>query len=204
MNRAVFLDKDGTLVDDVPYNVDPDLIQLAPGVVQGLRLLQYSGYRLIVVTNQSGVARGYFTEADLQRAFARLQQLLQPERVTIDGIYYCPHHPQGTVAPYAITCDCRKPRPSLLVRAAYDHDIDLGRSWLVGDILNDVEAGQRAGCRTVLIDNGGETEWVNGPYRNPHHIAPNFAEAALTILRSRNRERKKAEGRRQNFLSSSF
>lgn len=188
MHRAVFLDKDGTLVHDVPYNVDPDRIRLAPGVAQGLRLLQDSGYRLVVVTNQSGVARGYFKEAELRRAFARLQELLQQEQVTLDDIYYCPHHPQGSVAPYAIACDCRKPRPGLIVRAAYDHDIELGRSWFVGDILDDVEAGQRAGCRTVLINNGGETEWINGPYRTPHHIVSNLAHAARAIIKDRRRE----------------
>lgn len=188
MNRAVFLDKDGTLVENVPYNVDPNQVHLAPGVVHGLRLLQDAGYRLIIVTNQSGVARGYFSEAELHHALDHLRQRLQEAQVMLDDIYYCPHHPQGTVVPYAAACDCRKPRPGLIVRAAYEHDVNLGRSWLVGDILNDVEAGQRAGCRTVLVDSGGETEWLNGPYRTPHHIAPNFTHAARVIIKEQRRE----------------
>ena len=178
----MFLDKDGTLIKDVPYNVDPDKIRLMPGVARGLHTLQSAGYRLLVVSNQSGVARGYFTEAALQPVFQRLHQLLAAAGVTLSGFYYCPHHPEGTVEQYAIACQCRKPRPALILRAAHDHDVDLSHSWFVGDILNDVEAGRRAGCRTVLVDNGSETEWLDGPQRRPHHIAPDFVKAARAIL----------------------
>lgn len=181
-DRAVFLDKDGTLVENVPYNVDPAQIKLAPGVEEGLCMLQDAGYQLIVVTNQSGIARGYFTEAALAQAADRLEELLCEAGIYLDDFYYCPHHPQGFVAEYAVECDCRKPRPALIVQAAYEHDVQLGRSWLVGDILNDVEAGQRAGCRTVLVDSGGETDWSFGPYRRPHYVAGDFAEAARAIL----------------------
>jgi D,D-heptose 1,7-bisphosphate phosphatase len=135
-----------------------------------------------VVSNQSGIARGYFTEDALQQAFAKLQELLAPSDVALDDFYYCPHHPQGAVERYAVECDCRKPRPALIVEAAYEHDVNLGQSWLVGDILNDVEAGRRAGCRTVMVDNGSETEWKDGPYRRPDFVAADFAEAARTIL----------------------
>lgn len=181
-NGAVFLDKDGTLVDDVPYNVDPRRVRLADGVVEGLCALQSAGYPLIVISNQSGIARGYFTEDELQRAFEQIQRLLQPHGVLLDAFYYCPHHPQGVVEPYNIECDCRKPRPGLIVKAAYEHDIHLGDSWFVGDILDDVEAGQRAGCRTVFLNKGSETEWSGGPYRWPNQVAGNFREAARVIL----------------------
>jgi histidinol-phosphate phosphatase family protein len=179
---AVFLDKDGTLVEDVPYNVNPDKVRLSPGAGAGLAALQSAGYRLVVVSNQSGVARGLFPESALLPAWQRLAALLAAEGVRVDGFYWCPHHPQGRVAPYAIACRSRKPAPGMLLRAAGELGLDLHASWLVGDILDDVEAGTRAGCRTVLIDNGHETEWRPGPARRPHHRAADLAEAARIIL----------------------
>ncbi|GAA5534253.1 HAD family hydrolase [Deinococcus aluminii] len=182
MRRAVLLDKDGTLIEDVPYNVDPALIRLAPGVGEALRALHGAGYILAVVTNQSGVARGLFPESALEGVEARLRELLAAEGVPLSGFYACPHHPEGTVAEYARDCDCRKPQPGLLRRAAEELDLDLSASWMVGDILNDVEAGGRAGCWTVLLDTGGETEWVPGPYRTPEVTARNWSEVAAAIL----------------------
>ena len=179
--RAVFLDKDGTLIDDVPYNVDPDRIQLAAGAAD-LRQLHQQGYLLIVASNQSGVARGYFPEAALAAVEQRSRQLLAQLQIPLTDFYYCPHHPAGTVAEYAIVCDCRKPQPGMLLQAARDHDIDLSQSWFIGDILNDVEAGRRAGCRTILIDNGNETEWIASPDRTPDRVATNLTEAAEIIL----------------------
>jgi histidinol-phosphate phosphatase family protein len=180
--RAVFLDKDGTLVDDVPYNVDPAQVRLMPGAGAGLRRLHAAGYRLVVVSNQSGVARGLFPESALAGVEHRLRELLQEEGVPLDGFYWCPHHPEGTVAEYAVACDCRKPAPGLLLRAAREQGIDLARSWFVGDILHDVEAGRAAGCTTVLLDNGHETEWVLTPQRQPHYTAPDLVAAAALIL----------------------
>ena len=181
MKRAVFLDKDGTLVDDVPYNVDPARLRLAQGAGPALRLMQDMGYRLIVVSNQSGVARGLFSEAALPPLFAALQGMLAREGVSLDGWYWCPHHPQGEATGYAIECGCRKPMPGMLQQAARDHGIDLARSWMVGDILNDVEAGRRAGCRTVLIANGNETEWLRSPLRTPDISAPDLLSAARAM-----------------------
>jgi histidinol-phosphate phosphatase family protein len=134
-----------------------------------------------VVSNQSGVARGYFPEEALRAVENRLCGLLAEFGVPLDGFYYCPHHPEGGAQGYAIDCDCRKPRPGLILQAAREHDLDLPHSWVVGDILNDIEAGRRAGCRTVLVDNGNETEWVLTPERLPHHIATDLIEAALII-----------------------
>lgn len=179
--KTVFLDKDGTLIQDVPYNVDPDKIILCEGAVEGVQNLAAAGYQLFIITNQSGVARGYFPETALVTVEKHLRQLLAAIGVSIAGFYYCPHHPQGIVKEFAIDCDCRKPRTGLLKKAAKENQIDLFQSWLVGDILNDVEAGNLAGCRTILINNGNETEWQLSQQRLPNHIVRNLAQAARVI-----------------------
>jgi D-glycero-D-manno-heptose 1,7-bisphosphate phosphatase len=176
LRPAVFLDKDGTLVEDVPFNVEPDRMRLTAGASEALAGLHGAGFVLVVVSNQSGVARGFFPEAALSPVWTRLRDLVAP--VPLAGCYYCPHGPGDG-------CECRKPAPGMLKRAAADLGIDLTRSWLVGDILNDVEAGRRAGCRTVLIDNGNETEWVRGPGREPDHRVHDLSEAARVILAER-------------------
>ncbi|KAM3094274.1 D-glycero-alpha-D-manno-heptose-1,7-bisphosphate 7-phosphatase [Phormidesmis sp. 146-12] len=182
MVPAVFLDKDGTLIPDIPYNVDPDLITLSFGAEEALRSLHQSGFKLIIVSNQSGVARGFFSETELSFVEQKIRELLDAIDVPLTGFYYCPHHLSGKIAKYAIACNCRKPSPGMLVKAAQKHSIDLQRSWMIGDILNDIEAGHRAGCKTILIDNGNETEWVLSPQRVPHHKVTDLIEAANQIL----------------------
>ena len=179
--KAVFLDKDGTLIYDVPYNVDPGLIRFRPGTMEGLALLHAAGYQLVVITNQSGIARGYFQEEELAAVIDYLRQRLAVEGIPLGGFYYCPHHTEGVVPEYTKACECRKPEPGMLLRAAAELGIDRHRSWYIGDILDDVEAGRRAGCRTILIDPGGETEWILTLERLPHHIADNLADAARII-----------------------
>jgi histidinol-phosphate phosphatase family protein len=112
----------------------------------------------------------------------RIDRLLAPHAVRLDAIYLCPHHPEGTVAEHARACACRKPQPGMLLAAARELNVDLGRSWLVGDILDDVEAGRRAGCRTALLDVGSETEWRRGPMRAPDVVCGSLLEAAEAIL----------------------
>jgi D-glycero-D-manno-heptose 1,7-bisphosphate phosphatase len=179
--KAIFLDKDGTLIDNLPYNAEPRRMMLANGAGAALRLLSRLDYRLFVVSNQDGIALGHFDEEAMAAVAARLDDLLFREQVSLDGFYYCPHHPNGSVAQYALECECRKPLPGMLLAAAHTHDIDLHSSWMVGDILHDVEAGNRAGCRTVLIDNGNETEWRLGPRRVPTRLAPDLYAAAVLI-----------------------
>lgn len=181
LSKAVFLDKDGTLIENVPYNVDPQLIRLSPGASEGLRMLQAAGYELLVVSNQSGIARGLFSEDALVTVEQRLHQLLSAVGVSLDGFYFCPHHPHGIVPEYAHHCDCRKPSPGLLHKAAGEHQVSLASSWLVGDILDDIEAGNRAGCRTILIDNGNETEWHLSSRRRPDFIVKDLFLAAYLI-----------------------
>jgi D,D-heptose 1,7-bisphosphate phosphatase len=185
LDRAVFLDKDGTLVVDVPYNVDPDRMVLMPGAGESLRRLSDAGYKLIVVSNQSGVARGIFSESALPAVEQRLREMLAEYGAPISGFYYCPHHPDGVVLEYAVHCDCRKPEPGLILRAAAEHGVALDRSWFVGDILNDMEAGRRAGCRTILLDNGNETEWELSRERLPDCVVSDLQDAADRILGSR-------------------
>jgi len=187
--RAIFLDKDGTLIPNIPYNANPDLIFLEKGVGETLAALAEQ-FELIVISNQAGIAMGYFTPEDLCAVEKRLQALLQEYGVRLSGFYYCPHHPEGTRAPYVKSCDCRKPAPGLLFRAAKEHDISLRDSWMIGDILNDVQAGNTAGCRSIIIDNGNETEWdlQDEPLRIPEFISADFAAAGKYILENQNLE----------------
>jgi histidinol-phosphate phosphatase family protein len=180
--RAVFLDKDGTLVEDVPYNVDPDRIRLTPRAGSGLAMLHEAGFRLVVITNQSGVARGMFSREALGRVEGELRRLLAREGVRLAGFYYCPHHPEGSDRRFAVACSCRKPEPGLLRQAAAELGIDLPASWMIGDILDDVEAGRAAGCGTILLDNGNETEWQLSPQRMPDMLADDLEHAACMIL----------------------
>jgi D-glycero-D-manno-heptose 1,7-bisphosphate phosphatase len=182
MNKAVFWDKDGTLIPDIPYNVNPALITLYPDAGKSLYRLRAAGFKLIVVSNQAGVAQGRFPESALAGVWDRLTELLRPFGAEPDAFYYCPHHPKGFVKGYIQPCHCRKPEPGLLVQAAQEHQIDLKASWMVGDILNDVEAGNRAGCRTTLIERGNETEWLINPYRLPTNRVRNLMEATNYIL----------------------
>lgn len=181
-NKAIFIDKDGTLIPDIPYNVNPDLITIEDEVIQGLQLLKEEGYVLIVISNQSGVARGYFTIESLKDVERRITALLTPHQIKIAGFYFCPHHPNGNIEAYAKECDCRKPKPGMILKACEEHNIDTSKSWMIGDILNDVEAGNRAGCKTVLVDNGNETEWEAGEYRTPTYLAMTFSKAAQFII----------------------
>ncbi len=174
-NKAVFLDRDGTLIVNRHYGSDPDGIELFHGVVEGLLELRAAGYKLVLVSNQSGVARGYFDEAAVARMHDRLQRMLDRHEAALDGMEYCPHHPEGDTSPYAVECACRKPAPGMLRRAARKHGVDLSASWMVGDIEADVEAGRRAGARTVLV--GPEAAQPL-----PDHRAEDFAAAVRHIL----------------------
>lgn len=180
--KAVFLDKDGTLVRNLPGNVDPDAIELLPGVLDGLQLLQRRGFVLFVVSNQGAIGEGWLEESQLEQLWQRTRQLLEAGGVRIEGFYYCPHAPGPGGQP---VCSCRKPRPGLLWRAAVEHQIDLYNSWMIGDILDDVEAGHGAGCRSAMVDNGGETEWEYGFARVPDVIAHDFRAVVRLMEDSR-------------------
>jgi len=180
--KAVFLDKDGTIIPDIPYNVDVNKVLLSDGVIEGLQILQSHGYLLVIVSNQSGVAHGYFAIEQLNAVKERISRMCSKMGIYLDGFYVCPHHPDGVVSGYNRECDCRKPNPGLLLKAADDMDIDLSSSWMIGDILHDVEAGNRAGCKSILINNGNETEWAPGENRMPEYFARDLTEAAKYIV----------------------
>jgi D-glycero-D-manno-heptose 1,7-bisphosphate phosphatase len=174
-DRAVFIDKDGTLIDDVPYNVDPRFVRLALGAGTALALLKAAGFRFVVVSNQPGIAYGRFGASALGAVEDRILELLAPYGVAIEAFYYCPHA-------RVERCGCRKPSPGLIGAAAADRGIDVARSWLIGDILDDVEAGRRAGCRAALIANGNETEWFLSELRMPTIVADSLPLAARAIV----------------------
>lgn len=150
-DRCVFLDRDHTIIEDPGYMTEPSAVKLLPGVDVALRSLATAGFKLVVVTNQSAIARGMLTEAGLERIHVEMRRQLAQRGVQLDGIYYCPYHPEATVEAYAGESEDRKPQPGMLLRAGRELDIDLGESWMVGDSPRDVEAGQRAGCRTIRI-----------------------------------------------------
>ncbi len=149
MRPAVFLDRDGTLIAEVGHPGDPDGVALLSGVPDSLRRLREAGLALVVASNQAGVARGYFTEEDVLAVNRRLADILADEGLELDGWYYCIHHPD-----FGGPCDCRKPAPGMLTRAARDLRLDLGRSWIVGDHPSDAEAGRRAGVRPIIVLSG--------------------------------------------------
>ena len=152
--RAVFLDRDGTIIEDADYLTEPGQIRILPGVPDALRRLREAGFLLVVVTNQSAIARGWLTEEGLALIHAELDRRLEAEGAAVDAYYHCPHLPDGDATGHAQTCDCRKPAPGLFLRAAREWCIDMARSYAVGDAERDVEAGRTAGCRTILIGAG--------------------------------------------------
>ncbi len=184
--RAVFMDRDGTVADEVGYVNHVSRVRLLPGSAAALRRIREAGFLAVVVTNQAGVARDYFEEAIVHQANQRLRDLLAAEGASLDGIYYCPHHPREGAPPYRRDCDCRKPRPGMILRAAAEMSIDLSRSYMVGDGVVDVGAGRAAGLTTVLVLTGygrGHLEHRRDRWTvEPAHIAEDLGGAVDWIL----------------------
>jgi D-glycero-D-manno-heptose 1,7-bisphosphate phosphatase len=161
--RAAFLDRDGVLNVDHGYVFRPQDFEWLPGAVDALVLLQKAGYALVVVTNQSGVARGFYTAADVEQLHAHVRAELLATGVQLAGIYTCPHHPEGVVAAYRQACNCRKPRPGMIEQAAREHGLDLASSCLFGDKLSDIQAGRSAGVgRCWLVGAQAATAEADG------------------------------------------
>jgi D-glycero-D-manno-heptose 1,7-bisphosphate phosphatase len=193
MNRAVFLDRDGTINEEVGYLKSLDMLKVIPGAGSAIRRLNAAGFKVVIITNQSGVARGYFPESLVHEAHALLTATLRKDGAMIDGIYYCPHHPTAGNSKHTIQCECRKPATGLMDRAARDLDIDLKQSFMVGDKWSDIELGHRAGARSILVRSGFAPDDA-GNKRPPHVEDPDFtahdlAEAADWIVEQKGRDR---------------
>jgi histidinol-phosphate phosphatase family protein len=193
LRPAVFLDRDGTIIEEVGYLKDPSQVKLIPGAADAIARLNRRGIAVVVVTNQSGVGRGLVTESAVGQVHAELARQLEAAEgggveggadgggggARWDAIYYCPHHPDDG-------CECRKPGPGMFRRAAAEHGLDLGRSFVVGDKVSDVRAGKLLGCRTVLVLTGygaDESQRARAAGITPDHIAADLAAAAAWVLR---------------------
>lgn len=182
MKPAIFFDRDGVLIEDSHYVGSVAEVRVIPGAAEAVRRARAAGYAVVVVTNQSGVARGLFPEAQV----AAIHTHIETETgLTFDRWEHCPHHPDGTVAEFTTDCDCRKPKPGMLRRAAAALDLDLSRSWIIGDRASDLEAGYAAGCRAILVRTGyGAKVDIHqpNPARNHMAIVPSVVEAVDAIL----------------------
>jgi len=180
-NKAIFVDRDGTINVDVHYLDDPDKFEMYPGVPTGMKKLQEKGFKLIVITNQSGIARGYFSEHQLFKIHEKMNNILFQFGVVLDGIYYCPHHPDDN-------CNCRKPNTGLFEQAISDHKIDSKKSFMIGDKILDICAGKRIGARTILIPEPHIREELIAQKQMwecfPEFIAEDFLNAVEWIIRS--------------------
>jgi D,D-heptose 1,7-bisphosphate phosphatase len=177
VNKSVFIDRDGTIAKDVPYCSRPDQFELLPDAGEAIRRLNVVGFKVIMITNQSGIGRGYFTHEMLAQVHDKMKADLVKFGAHIDAIYYCPHHPNDK-------CDCRKPKPALILKAAKEHDIDLTKSFLVGDNIHDIEAGHAAGCNTVLVSKSGYKKAASEIYYiSPDFVADNLEMASRWIVK---------------------
>ncbi len=201
MDPVVFLDRDNTLIDNSGDLGDPSKVQLLAGVAEGLKRLKDAGFRLVVVTNQGGVARGRYSESDVDKVHARIAQLVDEgsggSRV-IDRFYYCPFHPDGTHPDYRREHPWRKPQPGMLLQAASDLALDLDRGWMIGDHARDIIAGRAAGCRTVLI--GRDPAVVESA--NPEFVGADFLDAVDTVLWHRMNDSSNAQRRSDDRAKS--
>jgi D-glycero-D-manno-heptose 1,7-bisphosphate phosphatase len=194
MTRAVFIDRDGTISEEVGYVNHVSRFKLFPYAATAIKLLKEHGWLAIVITNQAGVARGYFDEDLIQLVHQQMLRDLETAGAKLDQIYYCAHHPSAGEPPYRSACDCRKPQPGLITRAASDFAIDLPQSWMVGDRYSDIQLARNAGVKSALVLTGyGRGEWDHQRSRwqyQPDLVAENFLTAVESIITSQDTIRK--------------
>ncbi len=187
---AVFMDRDGTISEEIGYVNHPARYRVFPYASEAVRLLNQTNYLAVLVTNQAGVARGYFTEDVIKAVHARLEKELAGGNAHLDAIFYCAHHPSVGEAPYRLDCDCRKPKPGLITRAAAEFEIDLSRSWMIGDRYSDVELARNAGVRAAFVLSGyglGEWEYQRSVWKTePDLVANDLLEAVQLIVGEEN------------------
>ncbi|MHC4115396.1 MAG: D-glycero-alpha-D-manno-heptose-1,7-bisphosphate 7-phosphatase [Planctomycetota bacterium] len=184
-DKAIFLDRDDTLIEDPGYINDPDQVKLLGGVPESLVKLKGMGYKLVVVSNQSAVARGIVTEEVLAQIHDRLTQLLSEKGASLDRIYYCPYHPDGVIPKYRKESELRKPNPGMLLTAADEMDLNLGQCWMIGNSDRDIATGARAGCKTILIDKPSPIKKLLPCKPNPDYRAVNIKEV-VNIIKKHN------------------
>lgn len=191
-NTAIFLDRDGTINDEVGYLDSADKLRIIPAAFEAVRLINASSMKAVVITNQAGVAKGLFTEEFVREINGQIQSAFLAQGALINRFYFCPHHPTEGIDPYRLICDCRKPEPGLLLQAAVDLNIDLARSYVIGDRLRDIETAHRAGAKGVLVMTGYGQDLMQeaGPDRanelnQPDYIAQDILEAVYWILKDR-------------------
>jgi D-glycero-D-manno-heptose 1,7-bisphosphate phosphatase len=184
--RAVFIDRDGTISEEVGYINHVSRFRLFPYTAEAIKHLNDNGWLAIVITNQAGVARGYFAEDMVAAVHGKMTNELSSQGSRIDAIYYCAHHPSVGEPPYRVDCDCRKPKPGLINRAASEFDLDLAGSWIVGDRYSDVELARNAGVKSMLVLSGyGRGEWEHQRSTwtvQPDKVAENLLEAVQMIV----------------------
>ena len=185
---AVFIDRDGTISEEVGYINHPSRFRVFPYAAGAIKLLNDQGWLAVVITNQAGVARGYFSESMIETVHDNLRRELREKGARVDAIYYCAHHPSVGEPPYRQECDCRKPKPGLVTRAGKDLDIALEQSWMIGDRYGDIELARNAGVRSALVLSGyGRGEWENQRsqwQQQPDLVAENLLAAVASILKS--------------------
>ena len=186
LSRAVFLDRDGTMIEDVGYLDRLERLKLFPYTVDAVRLLNQGGFKVVVVTSQNGIANGLLTEDFLDTAHRHLSSVLQSGGARVEGYYYCPHSPHATVEQYRVECECRKPKPGMILAAAREHRLDLAASFVIGDRWRDIEMGMAAGTKAVLVQTGyGRTEATRPPPAlRSVPVTANLIEATGWILRA--------------------
>ena len=185
--RAAFIDRDGTISEEVGYINHPSRFRVFPYSAAAIKLLNEAGWLAVVITNQAGVARGYFSEAMIQTVHESLERDLDGQGAKLDAIYYCAHHPAVGEPPYRLDCDCRKPKPGLVWRAAEEMNIDLDASWMIGDRYSDIELARNAGVRSAFVLSGyGRGEWEHQQAdwkQQPDLVAENLLEAVTMITK---------------------
>ena len=186
MNRAVFIDRDGTLSEEVGYINHPERFRLFPYAGEAIRRLNENGWLAIVTTNQAGVARGYFSEEMIETVHKGMEAKLAIDGARLDAVYYCAHHPSVGEPPYRLDCNCRKPKPGLITQAATDFDIDLKKSWMVGDRYSDIQMARNAGVKSAFVLSGyGRGEWEHQRQswtEQPDMVAENLLQVVLNIV----------------------
>ncbi len=201
-SKAVFLDRDGVITKEPPYYAHKiDQLELIPKSAEAIRLLNESGFKVIVVSNQSGVARGYYQERDIKIYNRAMKKKLEEKNAYIDAIYYCPHYSEATIEKYKIDCECRKPKPGMLRQAEKDLNLNLKRSFLIGDKISDIEAGYRAGCKTILVLTGQgnyELKKISKMNIKPNYILKDLYTAVQTINRSNKNKENNKNHKRDN------